>query len=200
MIGIVSYGCGNIASLVNMVKKSGGDCFICDHPRSVEKAHKLILPGVGAFDYAMSQLDRNGWLEPLDRAVKKDNKLLLGICLGMQLLCKSSEEGEKQGLGWIDATVKKFNFDSDRKIPHMGWGEVEIKKKNKLLFKSERQRFYFVHSYYVDCKNQEDVMVTAHYGRDFVAGVASNNVYGLQFHPEKSHRFGMGVMKNFLEM
>ena len=144
-----------------------------------------------------------GWIEALNNSVFFEKKPVLGICLGMQLMCKSSEEGELNGLGWIDADVKKFSFfdqEINLKVPHMGWNTIECKKSSKLISSHEKERFYFVHSYYVDCHDKHDILSTTNYGHHFTSAFSKNNIYGVQFHPEKSHRFGMKLIKNFIEL
>ena len=203
MISIVNYGLGNLKSVLNMINKIGGQATIETNPKVLDHADKIILPGVGAFDYSMSNLNKNGWINALNEAVLARKVPVLGICLGMQLMCKSSEEGIIPGLGWIDADVKKFNYplDSNFKIPHMGWNTVNIKKSNPLITdKENEQRFYFVHSYHVVCNNMKDILTTSHHGYEITSAFSHNNIYGVQFHPEKSHRFGMALLKKFIEM
>lgn len=202
MIQIVNYGVGNINSIANMLKKVGAEVRLVDSPQALSPENKLILPGVGAFDHGMENLDRLGWRAALTDLVLKHNTPILGICLGMQLLCRRSEEGKLQGLGWLDADVKHFGFpaNSPLKIPHMGWNVVDIQKPNPLLAADrDEHRFYFVHSYHVVCDQQEDVLATTQYGGAVAAAVQRGNIFGVQFHPEKSHRFGMALMKRFLE-
>ena len=200
MILIPALPIGNFASVLKIIDKCGGHAEVTDSPLSLRKADKIVLAGVGAFDYGMTSIN-NGWREELDSAVLERRVPVLGICLGMQLLCKSSEEGQLPGLGWIDAQVKRFYWPSDvnLKIPHMGWNTVEIVKPNPLLEIGDyEQRFYFVHSYHAVCGNPNDVLATTHYGYDFTAAVNHENIFGVQFHPEKSHRFGIRLIHNFL--
>jgi glutamine amidotransferase len=199
MITIINYGMGNLGSIANMLKKVGAEAIVASDPAAIAGAEKLILPGVGAFDHGMKGLN-NGWIDGLNEAVLVRGVPVLGICLGMQLLCKSSEEGRLPGLGWIDARVERFHVaaEANLKIPHMGWNNVTAAKPNPVLPTGQiEQRFYFVHSYHVVCSNPEDVLATAHYGYDFAAAINQGNVFGVQFHPEKSHRFGMELIKNF---
>lgn len=203
-ISVINYGAGNIASVVNMIKHVGGEAEIISHPSELSKVQKLLLPGVGAFGHAMECLRVGGWLAELNQAVLQRKIPTLGICLGMQLMCKSSEEGQEAGLGWIDASVRRFEFQGDLsrlKVPHMGWNAVSVVGENSLVTSEAlERRFYFVHSYYVECANKSDEMFVCNYGRDFVAGFHRENIWGVQFHPEKSHRFGMELFKQFLEV
>jgi glutamine amidotransferase len=203
MILIPGYGLGNSGSIINMINRLGGEAKVCSEPSELKKAKKIILPGVGSFDKGISNLHAHNWSNVLDEMVMEKNIPILGICLGMQLMCKSSEEGDLKGLGWIDANVKKFSF-FDRgavlKVPHMGWNTLEHKKNSKLITPIEDERFYFVHSYHVDCHDKQDVLATSNYGYDFTSAFSKNNIYGVQFHPEKSHKFGMRLIKNFIEL
>jgi glutamine amidotransferase len=172
-----------------------------DHAE-IASAERLILPGVGHFQHGMEQLNQLGLIEILKKEVLENNKPILGICLGMQLLTKHSEEGNLAGLGFVDAQTKKFELlDATLKVPHMGWNTVAFRKESKLIQEvSENPRYYFVHSYYVDCAHQEDILCSSNYGEDFVSGFQHNNIFGLQFHPEKSHKFGMELLANFCKI
>lgn len=202
MIVIIDYGMGNIGSIVNMIRKAGGESLVSDDHNVIEQAEKLILPGVGAFDHGMRNLEERGLIPLLGRKVKEEKIPILGVCLGMQLFAKSSEEGLLPGLGWIDAACRKFSFsgeDQGLRIPHMGWNEIRIRKSSPLFGDMyEDARFYFVHSYYVDCANESDLLASCHYGFDFAAAVQHENIFATQFHPEKSHKYGLLVMKNFV--
>lgn len=202
MIAIVDYGVGNLGSISNMLKKlSAGEVTMATTSEDIKRADKYILPGVGAFDTGMKLLNASGLRNELDVQVLSNKKPILGICLGMQMLGDVSDEGEEQGLGYIEFSSHKFTFN-DRKlrIPHMGWDYVNVKRDNLLTVnKKDNLRFYFVHSYYAVCKNEENIMFTCDYGVEFVAGVYKENVYGVQFHPEKSHSYGLWLMKNFVE-
>lgn len=200
MIVIVDYGIGNLASVLNMFKKIGTkDVIISGDPNQISKADKILLPGVGAFDKGMTNLENSELIPVLQNKVLNEKVPLLGICLGMQLLTNKSEEGNKNGLGFIDAETIKFKFGSEQnlKIPHMGWNYIKVQKDNKLIGLDAKHRFYFVHSYYVRCNNSENSIATANYGQDFTCMVNHENIYGAQFHPEKSLKFGMQILENF---
>ncbi len=202
-LDILDYGLGNIASVIRMIEKVGGAAKSISTPEEICRSNKLILPGVGHFDRGMSQLAKQYLLEPLQERVLKQGTPIMGICLGMQLLCIRSEEGLLPGLGYVDADVSKFKSITDKhlKVPHMGWNNVNVTRSNPLIeARSEEQRFYFVHSYYVEPKSPDLVIMTATHGLEFCAAFQSENIFGVQFHPEKSHRFGMALMKNFLEL
>mgnify|MGYP000932516292 CR=1 FL=1 len=203
MIVIVDYKMGNIASIRNMLRKVGGESIITSDPDQIASAQKLILPGVGAFDAGMTHISQMGLLEPLNHAATVRKAPVLGICLGMQLLTASSEEGSLGGLGWIDGRTIRFQpsrMAAGLKIPHMGWNSVQVKDSSSLFRNlDDEAAFYFVHSYHVVC-GDEFVLATAHHGYDFVCAVRKGNVFGTQFHPEKSHRYGMQVLRNFAEL
>jgi len=201
MIGVIDIGLGNVGSVVNMLKKLGADSIVCDVPEKVERASKIILPGVGAFDAGITRLKESKLDKIIGHKVLNEKLPLLAICLGMQLITKSSEEGALPGLGWIDAKTTKFKFESQElKIPHMGWNIANVRKNSKLLKNfDEEMRFYFVHSYFVECANDEDVLLTASYGHEFTAAIEHENILAAQFHPEKSHKFGKQLFRNFLE-
>lgn len=168
----------------------------------IAAADRLILPGVGHFQYGMEQLEQLGLVEVLKKEVLENKKPVLGICLGMQLLTTHSEEGDVKGLGFVDAQTKKFQWqDKSLKVPHMGWNEVEFQKDSFLCSGLKpKPRYYFVHSYYVECANREDILCTTMYGQEFVSGFQYQNIFGLQFHPEKSHKFGMELLANFCKI
>jgi glutamine amidotransferase len=201
MIVIIDYGLGNLGSIANMLNYLDIENIISSDPKEILKADKLILPGVGSFDEGMKNLKDRNLIPILNEAVLSRKKPLLGICLGMQLLGKSSEEGIEQGLGFIDFSNKKFDFgiqQSIYKIPHMGWTNICVNKSSPLAHNlNDDFRFYFVHTYYALCKNEDDILFKSTYGFQFTSGVQNNNIYGVQFHPEKSRAFGMKLLSNF---
>lgn len=202
MIVIIDYGMGNLYSIRNMLKYLGYDSIVTGQIDQISKADKLILPGVGNFGKAMEVIDSLKLREVLDQRVLGNGIPILGICLGMQLLLEYSEEGQCSGLGWIPGTVNKFSFPDqpELKIPHMGWDYIEKQKESPLFANSvEGERYYFVHSYYAKCSSREDVAATTEYGITFDSVVQRENILGTQFHPEKSHKFGMNILKNFVE-
>lgn len=199
MITIVDYGMGNLGSIQNMLKRIKVESEITGDTERIASAKKILLPGVGAFDAAMQRINEGGLKQVLDKKALQEKVPVLGICLGMQLLTNSSEEGRLPGLGWVDAKTVRFQFaDASLKVPHMGWNLV-YKKNESALIKDlpEEPRFYFVHSYYVQCISFNDVLTTTHYGIDFHSIIQHQNIYGAQFHPEKSHKFGMKLLQNF---
>ncbi len=204
MIVIVDYGVGNLGSIANMFKKVGVKVVISSKAADLEAAEKLILPGIGAFDAGMGKLHEHGLIPILDRLVLEKKVPILGHCLGMQLMTKISEEGKLPGLGWFEARTLRFEFGSDQsnlKVPHMGWNTIEICRPHPLLADLEDgSRFYFVHSYYVECDNPDEVLAVTEYGGKFHSVITKENIIGVQFHPEKSHKYGMRILKNFSEM
>jgi glutamine amidotransferase len=201
-IVIIDYGLGNLGSIKNMLKKIGFEAAISSSISDIGAAEKLILPGVGNFDQGMRNLEASGFLPVLEDRVTQKKTPILGICLGMQLFARRSEEGESTGLGWIDTEVVRFKFDDKErrlKIPHMGWNLVKICQKSPLFEEMYPEpRFYFVHSYHVACTSEEEVLTQTSYGYEFVSSVKKENIYGVQFHPEKSHKFGMKLLDNFV--
>lgn len=203
MIVVVDYGLGNIGSILNMIKKVGGKANCSSNIKEINDADKLILAGVGSFDTGIKNLNEKGLIPILSQRANKEKVPILGICLGMQLMTKNSQEGILPGLGWIDAVTKKFNFEKNDnyKVPHMGWNTVNIRREGSIFIDMPiESRFYFVHSYYVSCNNQSDILSTTNYGIEFVSSYQKDNIIGTQFHPEKSHKFGLKLMKNFVEM
>lgn len=204
MITIVNYGLGNISAFSNMYKRMNIAVKVASQASDLNDATHIILPGVGAFDHAMELLDGSGMRAPLDELVLQRQIPVLGICVGMQILARSSEEGSTTGLGWIKGQVRSFASNptsAKLAMPHMGWNDVTPTSCMK-LFKGieENARFYFLHSYYFECNDAEDIAATANYGFEFPCTVKRNNIYGVQFHPEKSHRWGATLLKNFAEI
>jgi imidazole glycerol-phosphate synthase subunit HisH len=204
MIVIVDYGMGNLGSIVNMLKKIGAKAKISSDRSDIDAADKLILPGVGAFDTAMRHLHESGLLDALNEAVLHRRKPTIGLCLGMQLLTEGSEEGKLPGLGWIAAETRRFRFPaelSNLKVPHMGWNSVAVNPDKPLVRDlQDPSRFYFVHSYHVVLRDPTDAAATTTYGYDFVSMIQKDHIMGTQFHPEKSHKYGMKVLSNFAEL
>jgi glutamine amidotransferase len=199
MIQIIDYGLGNTGSIYNMLKKIGVKSEIVDNPVKLNDVSKYILPGVGSFDNGMKLLKNNNWIEKLNELIILKKNPILGICLGMQLMTKSSEEGIIPGLSWIDADVKKFSFkDNNLKIPHMGWNNINPIKNNKLFYELNNQsRFYHVHSYYVLLNDSSNEIASTNYSKEFTSSFQKDNIFGVQFHPEKSHKYGMQLLSNF---
>jgi len=203
MIVIVDYGIGNLASVLNMFKKIGvKEVVISNNEEVISRADKILLPGVGAFDAGMKNLENSKLIAVLNDKVIKEKVPILGICLGMQLLTQKSEEGELKGLGWVDAETVKCKFDASLKlkIPHMGWNYIKIQRENPLVKMDSKNRYYFVHSYYVKCHNQSQSIATSEFGLDFTCMVNKDNIFGAQFHPEKSLKFGMKLLENFSKL
>jgi len=201
MIAILDYGLGNLGSISNMLKVIGEKSKITNDVEIIRKSDGIILPGVGAFDAGMSKLNESGLTDVIKEEADK-GKQILGICLGMQLLGNRSEEGSMPGLSLIPFECKKFNFvDKSLKIPHMGWDIVDFRKQHPLLEGlTGQQRYYFVHSYYAVCENSDNVLMTCDYGIEFACSVVKDNVMGVQFHPEKSHDFGLALLTNFVNI
>ena len=199
---IINYNLGNPKSIKNMFSYLGIDAVISDDLNTLKSADRLILPGVGHFAHGMNQLNNLGFTDVIKEHALNAQRPILGICLGMQLMTNFSEEGDVDGLGLIDAQTKKFQLqDKSLKIPHMGWNEVSWQKESPILNSlSEKPRYYFVHSYFVECNNQNDVLGTTHYGQDFVSAFQHDNIIGMQFHPEKSHNYGVAILNNFANM
>lgn len=204
MITIVDYGLGNVLAFANMYKRMNIEFTIATTAADLIETKRIILPGVGSFDHAMIQLNKSGMRETLDKLVLVEKVPFIGICVGMQMLAKSSDEGELPGLGWINGVVKKFDiskFDQKTHLPHMGWNDIYPQKSCKILSGLEQDaRFYFLHSFYFECKDEKDVLATSFYGESFSCLVNSGNIYGVQFHPEKSHHYGSQLLKNFSEL
>ena len=202
MIVIIDYGMGNLGSIANMLKQIGVQAEVTNDPQKIESAERLILAGVGAFDQGMQRLHDLNLIPYMERKVLVEKAPFIGICLGMQLLSRGSEEGQLPGLGWLDAETLRFNFDGSAtrlRIPHMGWNEIQIQKQHPLLNDlGEEPRFYFVHGYYVNCLDSSAVLATTDYGLPFHSILGKGNILGTQFHPEKSHRYGRKILENFV--
>ena len=200
MITIINYGLGNLYSISNMLNKIGVENEVTNDKKQIKKAEKLILPGVGSFDQGVKNIKGLNLFDCLNEKVLIDKTPILGICLGMQLLTNSSEEGEEHGFCWLDAETKKFNHQA-LKIPHMGWNSINIEKPSSMFNHLDKERrYYFVHSYYVECHDEKDILTTTDYGHPFTSMVEKGNIYGAQFHPEKSHTFGIELLTNFAKL
>jgi glutamine amidotransferase len=202
MIRVIDYGLGNISAFLNMYKRLNIEAAVARTPDDLRQADKLILPGVGAFDHAMELLDASGMRGRLDELVTQQKVPVLGICVGMQILARGSDEGRAAGLGWIDGHVKGFkSLELDLRLPHMGWNDVQPSGDARLFAGLEDEcRFYFLHSFYFSCTRSQDIAAVSRYGIDFSCAVHTDNIYGVQFHPEKSHHFGAQLLKNFAEL
>jgi glutamine amidotransferase len=204
MITIIDYGSGNIRAIGNIYDTLKIDYKIASSPEEVVGAEKIFLPGVGAFDETISRLDSTGFREILDIEVLQNKVPIIGICVGMQILAESSDEGKLSGLGYIKGKVKKMDaslLNQKPKLPHLGWNSIQIVRQNLLLNNIDANfGFYFLHSYYFECENEEDILTTTHYGKSFTSAVNHNNVYGIQFHPEKSHKNGINLLHNFAQI
>ncbi len=204
MIAIVDYGLGNVKAFANIYKKLNVPLVIAKSKADLTGITKVILPGVGAFDHAMQQFNASGMREQVEELVLGAKCPLIGICVGMQMLAAGSDEGHDVGLGWISGRVKKLDatlIPYKTRLPHMGWNDVVRKKENPLLKGfNENSLFYFLHSYYFDCVDANDIVATTSYGMEFAAIVNRDNIFGIQCHPEKSHEFGIAILKNFSEL
>lgn len=202
-IHVIDLGIGNLGSVINMLNRAGAQVERTGDPAAIATASKVILPGVGAFDALVQKIDAAGFREPLLEHANA-GKHLLGICLGMQVLSSGSEEGQREGLGLVPGRVRRFRFEGENahlKVPHMGWNRVAPRHAHPLARGLETgARFYFVHSYHFGCAEADDVLFQTHYGFDFASAVQRGNVMGVQFHPEKSHRFGLQLIQNFVEL
>lgn len=204
MITIINYGLGNISAFVNVYERLNIKTKVAICSDEVKDASKIILPGVGAFDFAMSQLNASGMREEIEKQVLINKIPIMGICVGMQMLAKSSDEGSLDGLGWIDGVVKQFDTSKipyKTQLPHMGWNNINPLCTDPLLSGFNNQsRFYFLHSYFFECHNEENIIATTEYGISYASAVKKDNIYGIQFHPEKSHANGIQLLHNFAKL
>jgi len=199
MIGLLNYGLGNINAFSNILKNLNIEFKIPENEDDILTCDKFILPGVGSFDEAVTKLKSKNYFEILEDDVIKKKKFILGICVGMQIFLNNSEEGSSLGLGWIDGEVKKFNI-SKLRVPHIGWNKIKIINKNKFLEDIEDHEFYFLHSYYCEIKSKDSIITTTNYNIDFCSAFISENIFGIQFHPEKSHDSGIKLINNFAKI
>lgn len=201
MIAIIDYDIGNISAVANMLLRLGIRCTITSQPEEVEQAERIILPGNGSFDACMQNLRASGLIPVLERKVLEQDTPLLGICVGAQMLGVGSAEGTERGLGWLDMQVRRFPDMAGLRVPHMGWNQVRPRLGDHCLINSLESdaRFYFVHSYYMEPADPDDILLLANYGIEFAAGVSRRNIFGVQFHPEKSHRFGKQLLASFVK-
>lgn len=204
MIGILDYGLGNVQAFDNIYRRLGIEACIVRGPQELSKATRIILPGVGAFDWAVRRLRQSRMLEALTRLVLEENRPVLGVCVGMQILADSSEEGELPGLGWIPGVVRRFHECGSAGpvfLPQMGWNQVEARNGSRLFRGLEKEaEFYFLHSYYFIPQNPEHAIGVTDYHGAYASSVSSGAIYGVQFHPEKSHHWGIQLLKNFAEL
>ena len=200
MIKIIDYGLGNIQAFLNVFKRVGIPAERVTDPAQLEGASHVILPGVGAFDRAMSLFDQSGFRTPMERMIVTTDLRVIGICVGMQMLADGSDEGQRPGLGWVPGQVRRIdNLEAAKGLPmpHMGWNDVEVRGDGRLFEGLDDLRYYFLHSYYFECSSDDHTLATAEYGERFSCVVAKDNVYGVQFHPEKSHHWGQALLQNF---
>lgn len=203
MITIVDYKTGNLGSIQNILKRIGKESVVTSDKNVIAEATKLILPGVGAYDTGMRNLLELDLVDILNKKVIEEKTPVLGICLGMQLFSSGSEEGSLKGLGWLNATTIRFKFENslEYKIPHMGWNFLEQHKSSRLFTNMYSDpRFYFVHAYYFNANDREDILTSTTYEKEFTSSVEKGNIVGVQFHPEKSHKFGMKLLENFVDL
>ena len=200
MITIIDYGVGNIRAYINLYERININIKVAYNATDLKNATKIILPGVGAFDYAMTRLNSSGMRERITELVLDKKIPIIGICVGMQMLGDKSEEGKLPGLGWIPGKVMQFDssvLSSERRLPHMGWNNISHDNNNLFNAIDLNNRFYFLHSYYFKCKNEENILATTDFGTNFTSAIKKDNIYGVQFHPEKSHNNGVQLLKNF---
>ena len=204
MISIINYGSGNIKAISNILEIEKIAHNVAEDKDDIRNCEKIILPGVGSFDHCMDRLNNSGLRDELEEQVVNRKKPILGICIGLQMMANSSEEGKTEGLGWIDAKVRKFDeslIEGDPKTPHMGWNTIKVVSSSEIFTNVDEVRgFYFIHSYHMCLNDESDTMTTSHFGYEFVSGINSENIYAVQFHPEKSHNNGVQVLKNFCNL
>jgi glutamine amidotransferase len=201
MIAIISYGSGNIKSFVNLYEKLNIKIQIAENSNDLIDVSKIIIPGVGAYDETINKLNKTGMRDKIEFYALEKKIPILGICVGMQIMGQSSEEGSMEGLGWIPGKVRKLPKEKCLKLPHMGWNLAKLKKKHKLFSNMEDEsRFYFLHSYFFDLDKQENILTETSYNFNFASSIYDKNIYGIQFHPEKSHKAGYQLLKNFAEL
>jgi glutamine amidotransferase len=201
MISIINYGLGNVMAFANIYKKLNIPVEIVSSSSELSSAKKILLPGVGSFDWAMTKLNDSGMREMLDQLVLKKKVPVIGICVGMQMMAKTSDEGEMNGLGWINAEVKRLDNSNDTCLPHMGWNNLTSVKKHPLFNNLDSNaRFYFLHSYYFDQRDESQVLTKTLYNKSFTSSISHKNIYGVQFHPEKSHKWGVQLLQNFSQI
>jgi imidazole glycerol-phosphate synthase subunit HisH len=203
VIAVIDYGCGNTYAFINAFKRLNIPASVVSTVAEVEKASKIVLPGVGSFDYVMNSFNKSGLRDIVEQKVMVEKIDVIGVCAGMQIFAETSDEGNEKGLGWVKGKIRLFDTVSIKhktKLPHMGWNTIRSKK--SVLFNeiNDESRFYFVHSYYFDNSNNDDMISTSNYGGIFTSSVKKNNIYGVQFHPEKSHQNGLQLLKNFAEL
>ncbi len=203
MIAIIDYGLGNVRAFANIYTKLNIPFLVANDASELEQVKKIILPGVGSFDYAMNLLEKSGMKKKLNDMVLNFNVPVLGVCVGMQMMASSSEEGTRPGLGWIDGEVKKIETSLllPINVPHMGWNNINPVLNSGLMDGLDsKSRFYFLHSYYYSCKNEGSILASTNYGNEFTCAIHRKNIYGVQFHPEKSHRWGEKLLDNFARL
>ena len=204
MVTVIDYNFGNVMSSINMMRRLGVNAKLSNQKKDILKSNYLILPGNGSFDSCMENLEKSDLIPIIERKVFQENTPLLGICVGAQILGNSSEEGKKNGLGWLNMKVKKFKENKKIKIPHMGWNYIEKNNSNKNFFQFSKinnlYKFYFMHSYYMQAENEKDILFYTEYGHKFASALANKNIVAVQFHPEKSHKFGKMFFSDFLRL
>jgi glutamine amidotransferase len=201
-VTLVNYGVGNIRAFANIYQRLNFSVEVATTPEQLVRAERIVLPGVGAFDWAMTRLNKSGLRDALDTLVLRQRVPVLGVCVGMQMMANFSEEGKLPGLGWIDADVVRFETDSiqDMPLPHMGWNDVQPSATDTLFRGIELPRYYFLHSFFIMPKQQDCILGTTRYGSDFTSAVRNGHIFGTQFHPEKSHQWGIALLRNFAEL